>query len=204
MAADVAKGEKMLEDACQRGVSRACGMLGQELWLGRHLTTDGPRAKGLLEKACHDNDGVACGALGALLENAPGVPRDVVASLTHRERACQLRNSLACREAADLLIAANDDAAARKARELFEHGCHIGDGHQCGLLAILHRHGRGGLRDAARERALFAMACQRRVFPACVDLIARKEPLPLNEADKKLVREEACKGGITEACLKTP
>lgn len=202
-AADMAKGAKLLGDACERGVSFACGMLGQELWLGRHLTADALRAKTLLEKACDDNDGIACGALGAMLEGSPGVPRDVLASLERRERACQLRNSLACREAANLLMSANDETAAARARVFFEHGCYIGDGAQCGLLAILYRHGRGGAPDEVRGNALFGMGCQRRSLLACVDLIRRNEALPLNEADAKLARAEACKSGLTAACVQT-
>ncbi len=200
---DKAKGETMLADACKRKVSRACAMLGQELWLGRDLKEDPVRALGLLVIACDDNDAIACGALGAMLEGVPGVPRDVAASLTRRDRACALRNSLACREAANMLMQGSDEVAIRRAREFLEHGCHIGDGVQCGLAAMLHRHGRGGPPDETTANILWAIACQRRALLACVDLIRRNEPLPLNPEDTKKVREEACRRGFTAACTQT-
>src|SRR5690606_27296417 len=154
-------------------------------------------------KACDDNDGIACGALGSMLETGVGVARDVGASLTRRQRACHLRNSLACHEAARLLMQVGDEATLAKAREFLEHGCRIGDPAQCGTLAIMVRHGRGGLPDETRARALWREACQRRHLAACLDLIGRNEKLPLNDDDTKAARAEACRAGIAPACTHT-
>jgi len=64
-------------------------------------------------------------------------------------------------------VAQERERAIKRAADLYERGCDLGDGLSCNRLGELHRDGKGVKPDDAQARSLFERGCQLGSSSAC-------------------------------------
>lgn len=133
VAADVARGQPLLEGACAKDNLTACANIG--LYYVQKKLTDPTNTKmaAALTKACDKGVATACNTLGYAMENGVGGYKpDSSKALSQYEKACGLGHGLACRNAAIFYAAgrgAPKDAA--KSASFYEAGCKHADAESC-------------------------------------------------------------------------
>jgi hypothetical protein len=187
-----------LEARCNAGTVLACGVLGQMYANGGPGVPAKPEhAATLLERACTGGSAHSCATLGAFHGLGKVVPLDLQAAARFSQRACALGYSSSCTA---LGVEASNRQAWVEAQRYLQQGCWIGDGESCAYLAPLVAEGKGSKPDPERALALTREACRMGQGMACMELLKRKEPIPLPESRKQKLYESACKRGFQEAC----
>ena len=195
---DAASELSVLEARCNTGTVLACGVLGQMYVSGGPGVPAKPElAMTLLERSCTGGSAHSCATLGAFHGLGKVVPVDLKAAARFSQRACELGYSASCTA---LGMEASNRSAWVEAQKYLQLGCWIGDGEACSNLALLVGEGKGSKPDAERALALTREACGMGQGPACMELLKRKEPIPLPDDRKQQLFEAACKRGFPEAC----
>ncbi len=132
--ADKAKGEKLMQAACDAGSLFTCTNLGILMRDGKLGPKNQARATALFEKAC-PAEATACNELALVYELGLGVTKDLPKSISLFEQACTGGNVLGCTNYAMSLrdgmgLLAKDP---KKAAYIFDKACAMGDDKACTL-----------------------------------------------------------------------
>jgi uncharacterized protein len=195
---DVASDVDQLTRACREGSASGCKALGQVLYRGAMgIPRDPARAVGVLTRACDLGEPTGCTSLSGLLAAADEVRADPARALGAAARGCSLGDSTGC-----LILAHNAlaDGEAASAAEHFTAACHIGDRGACAMLGAMVQRGELGPPDPERAAHWFTEGCRREEPTACAELLRAGRSLPLNSLALDTFLDEACTGGLAEAC----
>jgi len=117
-------------------------------------------ALGYYEKACSLGDGRSCRKAGMLIrDSAPDTKRMRSAF----GLGCTLEDALSCSELGMVLVKTDP----KEARKLFTSACKLDHPLGCHNLAVLHRDGLGGPKDAKAAEDTAAKACRLKRGDAC-------------------------------------
>jgi TPR repeat protein len=122
------------ERACAMGDWVGCGELGRFYEQGLVVPRDYAIARTLYEWACAPTNPTACVAAGRMFAEGLGGSSDETVAKTMFSSACDSGGAVGCRNAADLVVHAQED----RARRLFSMACDLDDGQSCVRLALLH------------------------------------------------------------------
>ncbi len=195
---DIPGAMALLEKVCATKSPLACSALGKMLVMPPDgATKDVTRGLALLEGACHDGEVHACGVVGAVYDLGEDVPPDPVRSTAAQTRACLLGESSGC---VVIALARAHAGTHADAVPWLERGCNIGSPDPCAMLATMVDTGDGVTADPARALTLYNDACRLGDRSSCVEIMKRKQPLPLSPEHKLQFLKDACEHGFTEAC----
>lgn len=213
--------DRLLSEACDRGVAPACTDLGHRIGAGDsasdrfrrgceggHLpgclalgrltvATDPVTATRLFDRACADGVADACAELGVSLAAGRGVSPDPRRARPLLEPACAAAFQPACHQLARL------DAATPRAAELLTGACAAGLPDACLDLATAFTVGAGVPKDAAGALPLLRQACDAGHLGGCVRLATAYVEGTGTKADPKQavnLYDQACQAGAGDAC----
>ena len=144
------KGLKLIEGKCRARVF--CATCAATLRTRHRRDGGSAEGAGVVPLACAESYGDGCGALAFWLDKHGGSGAEVTATY---EKACELEVARACSRAASRI--SNADPSAAKPLQLAERGCRL-DTKECGMLAELHRLGRGTQRDQDKATEIYRAA----------------------------------------------
>lgn len=166
---DEAKAIALFGQACNLGVGRACGELGERHAKGRGVKKDFAKAVEPYRKACELKEGWACHSLGFLHANGWGAAKDPAHAVLLYRKACELGDVMGCQflgwSYSSGAGVAKDEA---KAAEAYRKACDKGDAFSCGSLGVLYGAGQGMAKDEARAFHLYRKACDLNDGSGCV------------------------------------
>lgn len=93
---DFGRAAELLEQACMRGLAKACATLGYLYEKGKGVTEDDSQAAILYTKACDQGDAIACVNLGVLYARGDGVGQNKPRAVTLYQKACDADNVRGC------------------------------------------------------------------------------------------------------------
>jgi TPR repeat protein len=89
-------------------------------------------------------------------------------------------------------------------KEVAQHGCDVGDGESCAILAELYEHARGGeARDRRKAANTYMRACYFKSARSCrfiADWFHRRVEVPETPKDAAILFEQACQWGDAASC----
>lgn len=183
-----------------------------------------------LQRLCDKNNPLACSVLGSLLQRGPatvardpsGATRaltaacelgekdacvdlavattDDAASMELLRRSCDLGHGRSCAAVATAALSKEPGTKPADIAEFLRRACHTGLAESCGQLGTVLISGVGIAKDEDAGWRLLEAACRQRESRSCADLIRAGRKLPLPAEQAKIFREQACAGGVKEAC----
>ncbi len=168
---DKAKAKQLLTSHCNQNSSRACTILGWQLYKDKNYD----EAARLYRRACDADARRACTALGYAHYTGQGVEWDVARSKTLYEKSCKAGDANGCTSLAELYewgAGATRDLA--RALELYRKGCTPSESAGCAALGRFYERGIAGLTvDLVRAETEYKRACTGKSLAAshaCGDL----------------------------------
>lgn len=190
------KGMRLIEGTCP-GNGLMCHVRGYLYERGIGVVADPQKAQASYRLACAESYGEACGALAFWLDKNGGSAAEVT---TTYEKACELEVAGACSRAASRI--SNADPSSAKPLQLAERGCRL-DTKECGMLAELHRLGRGTQRDQDKATEIYRAACEAGDQGWCASYGKRLHEGVGTKPDTARARkilDEACNANDSDAC----
>jgi uncharacterized protein len=170
--------ERECGEQCDKGDPGSCYHLGAQYLSGKDLARDDAKAAALFDKAC--GGGVA--------------------------RACYARAEQYARERTSGKDAAAKAAAGKKAQELSDRACDVGDGWACQAAAGWYlQEGASAIfpKEPARAAALLRRGCGLGHGPSCstlAGLLLEGKQMAKDVPDAVALLQRACEGGRVEDC----
>jgi TPR repeat protein len=157
--------------ACELGGAYACGHYATELWRGKVVSPDHPRAAVLAKRACDGGVGSACSALGVAYHAGEGVQKDDAAGARYCELGCEKKDARGCLCCAqDLYFGRGVSKDLDKAYALHLRTCEMAGGDACTWAGRALVTGKGVPRDEARGASLLQKACDSASARGCTVL----------------------------------
>jgi uncharacterized protein len=157
VARDVARGEALIEGACDAGDLVGCAALG-----GLLVSRD-EHARGiaLLERACGNAGAEGCYLLGLAYVNGEGVAQDAAQAFRHFELGCREGSLDACAGLGQVYIdGIGVERDAERGLMILARSCDGGSMTGCVALADAMMLGRDIPRDPSRAAQLYGVACE--------------------------------------------
>jgi TPR repeat protein len=190
------KGLRLIDGKCP-GNGMMCHVRGYLYERGIGVVADPQKAQASYRLACAESYGEACGALAFWLDKNGGHQAEITATY---EKACELEVAGACSRAASRI--SNADPSSAKPLQLAERGCRL-DTKECGMLAELHRLGRGTQRDQDKATEIYRTACEAGDQGWCASYGKRLHEGVGTKPDTARARkilDEACSANDSDAC----
>jgi TPR repeat protein len=147
--------------ACESGVGRACGALGDAYWRGDGVPKDVFRATQLFRSGCDLGDADSCMFLAEAYRTGVGTRTDQQHAVDLYTRACSLGDPVACRSVGDLLtMGVLGTVDGQSAGVWYAKGCEGGDAQACTAAGLWVERGDGMLPGHANGLRLFQQGCE--------------------------------------------
>ena len=152
---------QQLQTKCDKGIARACDLLGYGYYRGlERENRDATKAAFLFGKACDGGDPAGCLHLGLLAQSGEGTTQDLVRAVALFKQSCDGGDAYGCGTLAFAYslgkgVSKNPWLAAEFARK----GCEGGDGIACEHLGMSYLNGEGVEQNFFQAVDLFRKAC---------------------------------------------
>ena len=213
------RGAAACEQACSRGDSCACGVIGALYLHGSSVGRDAKRGLSLLDRACDAACPTACWALGNAFENGAGTRADAARANGYFERlnalcktGCDEGEPDRCFTLAGSYLGqhgvAGDHARAQelyaRSSTLYEPLCDKGGAHACARLAVLQDHGLGIPESKPKAVASYEKACDLGDAESCEEAAkrysGRDKDIPAEARRAAELAHKACTAGRATGC----
>lgn len=175
---EVDRARQMYQQACDDGAMFACANLADMHQSGRGVDVDHDTAAKLFQKACYGGNASAC--IRWSWSRAQQCNGDACADKATDEEGAAARTETYCQAERDDVVCTGYGVHlesgqllrkdAKRARELYAHGCERGEAWACERLGTAHLRGLGGPRDPAAAPPAYDKACEAGFAPACSGL----------------------------------